>query len=45
MSDALKLSTALPGDQEINGLDALAAGLVQEPSVGEVFVFEVGDPE
>ena len=32
MSDLLKLSAALPGDQEINGLDALAAGLVQEPS-------------
>ena len=29
MSDLLKLSTALPGDQEINGLDALAAGLVE----------------
>ena len=44
MSDLLKLSTALPGDQEINGLDALAAGLVQEPN-GEVFVFEGGEPE
>ena len=32
MSDALKLSTALPGDQEINGLDALAAALVEDPS-------------
>ena len=33
MPDALKLSTALPGDQEINGLDALAAGLVQDTEV------------
>ena len=32
MSDLLKLSTALPGDQEINGLDALAAALVEDPS-------------
>lgn len=30
MSDLLKLSTALPGDQEINGLDALAGALVED---------------
>ena len=28
MSNSLKLSTALPGDDEINGLDALADDLV-----------------
>ena len=45
MSDLLKLSTALPGDQEINGLDALAAGLVQEPSgmICVVAIFDVKD--
>ena len=45
MSDALKLSTALPGDQEINGLDALAAALVEDPSrmVCAVLILDVKD--
>lgn len=45
MSDLLKLSTALPGDQEINGLDALAAALVEDPSrmVCAVLILDVKD--
>lgn len=45
MSDLLKLSTALPGDQEINGLDALAGALVEDPSrmVCAVLILDVKD--
>ena len=45
MFDLLKLSTALPGDQEINGLDALAAALVEDPSrvVCAVLILDVKD--
>ena len=45
MSDLLKLSTGLPGDQEINGLDALAAALVEDPSrmVCAVLILDVKD--
>ena len=32
MSDSLKLSTALPGDDEINGLDALILKMGKSPS-------------
>jgi hypothetical protein len=31
MSATVKLSSALPGDEEINGLDALVRELVEEP--------------
>ena len=38
MSDLLKLSTALPGDQEINGLDALGWETIDGKDVcGECF--------
>ena len=45
MSDLLKLSTALPGDQEINGLDALADAIVEDPSrmVCAVLILDVKD--
>lgn len=31
MSDKIKLSAALPGDEEINGLDSIADDLVAQP--------------
>ena len=45
MSDSLKLSTALPGDDEINGLDAHADTLVSDPSqmVCAVLILDVKD--
>lgn len=45
MSDALKLSTALPGDKEINGLDHLAEALVAKPGdmVCAVLILDVKD--
>ena len=45
MSNSLKLSTALPGDDEINGLDVLAEGLTDHPSrmICAVIVCDVKD--
>lgn len=45
MSDSLKLSTALPGDDEINGLDALAEELTHDPSrmICAVLILDVKD--
>lgn len=45
MSNSLKLSTALPGDDEINGLDALADDLVADPSrmICAVIICDVKD--
>ncbi len=45
MSQSLKLSTALPGDDEINGLDTLAESLVHNPEgmVLAVVVYDVKD--
>ncbi len=45
MSNALKLSTALPGDDEINGLDVLAEPIVTDPSqmICVVAVLDVKD--
>ncbi len=45
MSDKLKLSTALPGDEAINGLDALADQLVDQPSqmICAVIICDVKD--
>lgn len=45
MSNSLKLSTALPGEDEINGLDSLAEGLVADPSrmVCVVAILDVKD--
>lgn len=45
MSALLKLSTALPGDDEINGLDSLAAQLVADPTgmVCAVLILDVKD--
>lgn len=45
MSSSLKLSTALPGDDAINGLDALADDLVGDPSqmICAVIICDVKD--
>ena len=45
MSNSLKLSTALPGEDEVNGLDALADDLVSDPSkmVCAVLILDVKD--
>lgn len=45
MSDSLKLSTALPGDDEINGLDALAEDLTHDPAqlLCAVLILDVKD--
>ena len=45
MSNSLKLSTALPGDDEINGLDVLAEPIVTDPSqmICVVAVLDVKD--
>lgn len=45
MSNSLKLSTALPGDDEINGLDVLAEDLTHDPSrmICAVIVCDVKD--
>lgn len=45
MSDSLKLSTALPGDDEINGLDSLAEDLVRNPDgmICAVIICDVKD--
>lgn len=45
MSDKLKISTALPGDEAINGLDALADQLVDQPSqmICAVIICDVKD--
>lgn len=46
MSDLLKLSSALPGNAEINGLDRLAELLVKDPegaTVTAVVTFDVKD--
>lgn len=45
MSNALKLSTALPDDDEINGLDVLAEPIVTDPSqmICVVAVLDVKD--
>jgi hypothetical protein len=38
MSDLVKLSTRLPGETDINGVDALAAELVKDPETIRVAV-------
>ena len=46
MSDLLKLSSALPGDSEINGLDRLADALVEDPegqTITAIVTFDVKD--
>lgn len=45
MSNSLKLSTALPGETEVNGLDALADDLVTDPSrmICAVLILDVKD--
>lgn len=45
MSDALKLSSALPGKEEINGLDALAEKLAEDPAqmLCSIIIWDVKD--
>lgn len=45
MSNSLKMSTALPGDEEINGLDVLAEPIIADPSqmICVVAVLDVKD--
>ena len=45
MSNSLKLSTALPGEDEINGLDSLADDLVSDPSrlICAIVILDVKD--
>lgn len=45
MSNSLKLSTALPGEDEVNGLDALADDLVSDPSkmICAIVILDVKD--
>lgn len=46
MSDLLRLSSALPGDAEINGLDRLADALVEDPegqTITAIVTFDVKD--
>jgi len=46
LSDTLKLSSALPGDSDINGLDRLAQDLCKDPegaTVTAIVTFDVKD--
>jgi hypothetical protein len=46
VSDTLKLASAMPGDDEINGLDSFAEALVDNPdgtTLTAVIIFDVKD--